>query len=451
MFYKLLESVCRRSPQFKTQADQLDALFTTGDLFDLPFSSVPVLLRDRSFYKSYTSACASWCKSVVKVLSDLPADNSDSATRILDGVAAALLGRVQWLSAWIEFETSIASEVHDSACTSSRGQAAGATPTSFSNSGGLQLLLLVDLSPAVAAVIERLKSAALLPETVPDEGRAYTCVNDTTSHSCSTQSPKSSSSSSKSSQRNPPLASTGLTSSPPAAATKEDFPTSPLQQAVNVGLRLVAILEDWHEKVANAADAAKQAADAFKDLPAPAVAPGKQPEAAAASRPVLHVAGSTGCEVPRWLAKLPQQGLPGALAEQLQRMDSEWPVEVLEACLSEATEQGEGMRCESACQQQLQQVLGTPVACASCMEGVRRRCLGDVLQLINTLLDEVPLPLGCNNPACVNLEGDSEAAASHRACNGCKVACYCSTKCQKAHWKRHKSVCQRLQQQVQPT
>ena len=343
-------------------------------------------------------------------------------------------------------QTSIANKAHKPACTSSRG-AAGASPNS------LQLLLLVDVSRAVAMVTERLQSAALLPGTVPQGGRAKMSVSDSTatSQSCSTPSPGSSSSSEGSSKHIPPLPFTGFTSSPSATATDENTSTSSLlQTAVSVGMQLMIVLAEWHEKVTDAADAAKQAAGPFNGLSAPqplsAVA-----GAAAAGRPVLQVAGSTGCEVPRWLSKLSQQGLPGTVAGQLQLMSFRWMPELLKACLSKAAEPGEEVRCGGACQQQLQQGLGASILCPSCREGLCRQYLGDMMQVINTLLDEVPLPLGCSNPACVNLEGESEAAASHRACNGCKVACYCSTACQKAHRKRHKAVCQCLQEQVQPT
>ena len=441
LFYKLLESVCRRWPQFKTQEYQLDALFTTGNLFDLPFTSIPILLHDRSCYKSYTSAWASWCKSVIKLVPDLPAGNDESATRDLLGVAAGLLARVEWLTAWMQSQTSIASSVHKSVCISSTGQAAGASPST------LLLLLLVNLSRAVAVVIERLQSADFLQLIVPHVSRACMFLSESTatSYSCSTPSPSSSSNSS--SHHTSPLPFTGLPSPTPSSPTKNSFSGSLLQTAVCVGSLLLTVLAEWH----NAADAARQAAGAVHGLSAPqprsATTAGKRPGAAVAGRPALQVAGSTGHDVPRWLSKLPQECLPGAVVYQLQHMSLRWVPKVLEACVYTATEPGEGMRCEGACQQQLQEGgLGTSVLCSSCIEGLCRQYLEDVMQVINTLLDEVPLPLGCNNPACVNLEGKSEAAASHRACNGCKVACYCSIACQKAHWKRHKAVCQCLQQ-----
>ena len=61
---------------------------------------------------------------------------------------------------------------------------------------------------------------------------------------------------------------------------------------------------------------------------------------------------------------------------------------------------------------------------------------------------QAPLRAYCNNPRCRNLTLLSEmqlVKMGSSQCSGCKVAGYCGRACQKAHWKEHKAVCQRLQ------
>jgi ATP-dependent RNA helicase DHX37/DHR1 len=60
---------------------------------------------------------------------------------------------------------------------------------------------------------------------------------------------------------------------------------------------------------------------------------------------------------------------------------------------------------------------------------------------------QFPAAALCCNPACVNLQGSSEAAllGPGSRCSGCKVARFCSKECSMAAWKAgHKAVCKRL-------
>jgi hypothetical protein len=60
---------------------------------------------------------------------------------------------------------------------------------------------------------------------------------------------------------------------------------------------------------------------------------------------------------------------------------------------------------------------------------------------------QFPAAALCCNPACVNLQGSSEAAllGPGSRCSGCKVARFCSKECSMAAWKAgHKAVCNRL-------
>ncbi|KXZ44607.1 hypothetical protein GPECTOR_64g101 [Gonium pectorale] len=54
------------------------------------------------------------------------------------------------------------------------------------------------------------------------------------------------------------------------------------------------------------------------------------------------------------------------------------------------------------------------------------------------------LPGRCANPSCANLEGDSEADLTLKACAGCGAVGYCCRLCQTAHWRAgHKRACVR--------
>ena len=76
---------------------------------------------------------------------------------------------------------------------------------------------------------------------------------------------------------------------------------------------------------------------------------------------------------------------------------------------------------------------------------VQLQMLQDALKLCQVLQQEVPCPIGCNNPRCVDLKGVSEVAASCKTCTGCGVARYCSRECQVGHWKEHRRACRRVE------
>jgi hypothetical protein len=69
------------------------------------------------------------------------------------------------------------------------------------------------------------------------------------------------------------------------------------------------------------------------------------------------------------------------------------------------------------------------------------------LQAAGMVLVNFAHPHVCNNPACGNLCGPSEAqlvGGRSCICGGCCIARYCGRDCQRAAWRQHKPVCKAL-------
>ena len=89
----------------------------------------------------------------------------------------------------------------------------------------------------------------------------------------------------------------------------------------------------------------------------------------------------------------------------------------------------------------------SPEAVTDLSEEQKVECLRDMLKLADLLLTEVPNPLGCSYPWCVNMDGGSEVGLSNKACTGCNMVYYCSRQCQVAHWGTHKHLCKKFRKQ----
>jgi hypothetical protein len=69
------------------------------------------------------------------------------------------------------------------------------------------------------------------------------------------------------------------------------------------------------------------------------------------------------------------------------------------------------------------------------------------LQAAGRMLAYFAIPYACNNPACGNVGGASEAqlvGGRSCICAGCRTARYCGKACQRAAWRQHKPVCKAL-------
>jgi hypothetical protein len=101
--------------------------------------------------------------------------------------------------------------------------------------------------------------------------------------------------------------------------------------------------------------------------------------------------------------------------------------------------------------QQLQEQLGVLLTAQQGMQqgltDASIAALVQQLQATGAMLSSIAVPHFCNNPACVNLSGATEAQlVSGRSCvcAGCRIARYCGRACQRAAWKQHKPVCKAL-------
>jgi hypothetical protein len=87
-----------------------------------------------------------------------------------------------------------------------------------------------------------------------------------------------------------------------------------------------------------------------------------------------------------------------------------------------------------------QQAVGEAVAVQSAVLVQHLRALGRASCLF-------AVPVCCNNPRCMSLQGETEVSlVSGRACvcGGCKIARYCGRECLRQHWKQHKPVCKAM-------
>ena len=136
------------------------------------------------------------------------------------------------------------------------------------------------------------------------------------------------------------------------------------------------------------------------------------------------------------LSRLPLQGLPEAVATQLDKCTTIW----------RRLQPPSATAAEELMELPLQTVVEGFVE--DHMEG--RQNLGwEMGVLCKLLLEEVPSPLGCNLPGCSNLSGFTEADEAGSVCTRCQEARYCSRQCQVDHWEQHKKACRRLKKQAE--
>jgi hypothetical protein len=95
----------------------------------------------------------------------------------------------------------------------------------------------------------------------------------------------------------------------------------------------------------------------------------------------------------------------------------------------------------------LAQPAQTPAAGSHSVSAAAVMQLVQQLRALGEALSTLAISSACNNPACNNISGPSEAElvkGSSSTCGGCRAARYCCKACQSQHWKLHKQVCKAL-------
>ena len=466
-YFSIVETLCRRGV----------ATNYTCYLLCLPQLLVggghPLLMSSWQHYKAYTSAFASWVKSyLVELKALVAAPQGGDYQAILDGCgrgsAASLKGLLEWLMKQMDIRyQGVLDRIRDEGgrCQLveqiTRGGGVGMLEQmKHLGQGGDQqqpttstivLVLLVLVSRAVAQTLEVL--AGVVESCVGGEHPGTSlqsssrradfssCSSSTTSRSKSSGSSGGSSNSTRSND-----SSSGLSTRSDSQMDADTFGIAVGQMWTLSVFHYNAVLlwqkvayggmqqgSNSSSSISSSSDLLSSCAAAAGCSPlqldvseAPSTTTGQSSGAgAAAASPAAAAAESAAAaaKLPKRLSKLPQQGLPPAVVEYLEHIKRQCPSDYLEFKVTAKSRS---------------------TSCADLLLRVQ-----DVVPLSSLLLLEVPLPLGCSNSHCTSLVGPSEVTAASKACSGCKVVRYCSRACQVAHWKEHKELCKRLQEQQQ--
>ena len=328
-------------------------------------------------YKAYISAVASWCKAFVKVFPDACEEGLEEDFKQYETLVKAL-GLMLY------------GDEADGAGCLGLGQAPG------SSSPTLQAVRLVLLLWVTRATLGAIKCCLRVAAAQHSHGAS----SSSTSGSCRACQLLATSSSSSSSSSSAPAAGIALVQ----------------MSSVTMSAPLLYALVKWQKTTSELTTGSSTGT----------------------SSPAAAAVADVSCLTTRKrLSRLPLQGLPEAVATQLDKCSNMW------RRLQPPSANGVA--------DEVRELLQTAM-----LEGVggggleRLQNFGrEMVVLLELLLEEVPSPLGCNNPGCSNLSGFTEADEAGSVCTRCQEARYCSRQCQVDHWEQHKKACRRLRKQAE--
>ena len=466
-YYNILETVCRTvmrgtatSSSSSSSSIQSDKAILTQveDLLQLPGyiyakSGKRFVLRTWPHYKAYLSAHASWNKAVMKLMLMLVGRGlEDDLTEVGERGLSELMTSV--MKSTLEAELSqylagvivgkppagtagmVGSQEQEEQVKQQRGHQVGAPGGVLCvMSSTIHMLLLLGAARTIVSVgrFFCLRLAETIPSSSPSSSRNSSGSGSSRDSSSSGKGSGTTGVSSSSSKKG--IGTTGVNGSSTTGGVGSVRIHNGDTSLIGTGLSIEAQSAAKNVILSQLTAAALQLQECLAKWQQNAAAVGMLVTANPSSSSSAAGVGfaTAAVSLPERFSRVPSQGLPKAVAQQLELCSGKWW----------QYSDNQGRPLFAGLPQRAMELLlcNVPVEC-------QLDVLHNLVLLCEVLLAEVPCPLGCSNPGCVNLGGESEVREAHKACAACKVVYYCSRRCQVDHWKAgHGKICGRLGQQ----